>query len=295
MATTPTISANFPYASQYVDVAGEKIHYVEKGEGDPVLFLHGNPTSSYLWRNIMPYAAKTHRAIAMDLIGMGKSARPDLAYRFSDHVTFVDGFIEAMGLKNVTLVVHDWGSGLGFHYARRHAENVRGIAFMEAIMRPVGWTDFPPGYRTGFKIMRTPVLGWMMISVMNAFIEKILPSAINRTLTKEEHDYYRSAFPTIRSRRPVRQWPREIPIEGRPADVHQAVSAYNKWLTETDLPMLLCHATPGGLTTAPMVNWCRENLTNLTTADIGRGTHYVQEDNPHGIGEALETWLAGLA
>ena len=284
MVTTPTISADFPYASQYVD----------KGDGDPVLVLHGTPTSSYLWRNIMPYAAKAHRAIAMDLIGMGKSARPDLAYRFADHVTFVDGFIEAMGLKNVTLVVHDWGSALGFHYARRHPGNVRGIAFMEAIMRPVDWSDFPPGYRTGFKIMRTPVLGWVMISVMNAFIEKILPSAINRPLTKEEHDYYRAAFPTIRSRRPVRQWPREIPIEGRPADVHQAVSAYNKWLTGTDMPMLLCHAAPGGLTTAPMVSWCRENLANLTTADIGPGTHYVQEDNPHGIGEALEKWLGGL-
>jgi len=295
MTEKAPISEEFPFESHFVEVNGQRIHYVEQGEGAPILFLHGNPTSAYLWRNIIPYTAHHGRAIAMDLIGMGKSDKPDIPYRFHDHVLFVDGFIEALGLKDVVLVIHDWGSGLGFHYAHRHAENVRGVAFMEAILRPVQWSDFPADFKTGFKLMRMPGIGWIMISGLNFFVNKILPQAIVRTLSETEMAHYREPYPTPRSRRPVRRWPCEIPIEGHPDDVHQAVSAYNAWLQETDIPMLLFYARPGGLIREKDVAWCRQHIKNLTAVDIGPGLHFVQEDNPHKIGEELANWIEDLA
>ncbi|MFY2824196.1 haloalkane dehalogenase [Ruegeria sp. MALMAid1280] len=294
MSAEQGISPDFPFDSKYVEVNGQRIHYVDEGEGAPVLFLHGNPTSSYLWRNIIPYAARHGRAIAMDLIGMGKSDKPDIPYRFVDHVPFLDGFIKALGLKDVTLVIHDWGSALGFHYARRHPENTRGIVFMEGVIRPMTWAGFPPGFRAGFRMMRTPGLGWIMISGLNMFVEKILPSAIVRDLTPQEIGNYRAPFSTARSRKPVRVWPCEIPIDGTPTDVHDIVSAYSRWLGETQTPMLLFHATPGGTIGPKEVEWCRQTIRNLEVVDIGKGIHFLQEDNPHLIGEKLEEWLARL-
>lgn len=235
------------------------------------------------------------RAIAPDLIGFGKSDKPDIPYRFFDHADYLDGFIEALGLKNITLVLHDWGSGLGFHYARRHPDNVARLAFMEAILRPARWKDFPPGgFRIGFKMFRTPAIGWAMISGLNMFLNTILPKATVRKLTKEERAFYAAPFRSIKSRKPVLQWPREIPIEGKPADVHEAVSAYSAWLCETPLPKLFLTARPGGLCPAAVVDWARENMKNLEVADIGKGVHYVQEDNPHGIGRELAAWLQRL-
>ncbi|MGR3677410.1 MAG: haloalkane dehalogenase [Paracoccaceae bacterium] len=233
MTTNQPISADFPYESKFVEVNGQKIHYVEKGEGKPILFIHGNPTSSYLWRNIIPYAATQGRAIALDLIGMGKSDKPDIPYRFEDHVPFLEGFIDALGLKDIVLVIHDWGSALGFHYAARHADNVRGIAFMEAVVRPMKWSGFPADFRVGFKLMRTPGVGWVMISGLNMFVNKILPSAVVRDLTDTEMAQYRAPFPTARSRKPLRVWPCEIPIDGSPKDVHDAVASYSNWLGST--------------------------------------------------------------
>ncbi|MFQ5792030.1 MAG: haloalkane dehalogenase, partial [Acidobacteriota bacterium] len=252
-APQPQISPAFPFESHFVEVHGSRIHYVDEGGGDPVLFLHGNPTSSYLWRNILPHVTPMARAIAPDLIGMGRSDKPDIRYRFFDHSRYVEGFIEALGLENMTLVVHDWGSALGFHYARRHKSNVKGLAFMEAILRPVAWNEFPGGFKMGFKLFRTPVAGWLLIVAMNVFVRQILPKATARKLTGEEMEHYAAPFPTFASRRPVLQWPREIPIEGRPADVHEAVEAYSRWLLESELPKLFFHASPGGLNPRPMV------------------------------------------
>ncbi len=288
------ISPDFPFEPRYVEVNGQRIHYVEEGKGAPVLFLHGNPTSSYLWRNIIPYAARQGRAIAMDLIGMGKSDKPDIPYRFVDHVPYVDGFIKALGLKGVTLVIHDWGSALGFHYAHRHPENIRGIAFMEGVVRPMSWAGFPPDFRAGFRMMRTPGLGWAMISGLNMFVEKILPSAIVRDLTPQEMEHYRAPFPTPRSRKPLRVWPCEIPIDGTPADVHDIVSGYSSWLGETQTPMLMYYATPGGTIGPKEVEWCREAISNLELVDFGKGIHFLQEDDPHLIGQKLEDWLTCL-
>lgn len=294
MTAEQKISADFPFTSQFVEVHGSRMHYIDEGEGAPVLFLHGNPTSSYLWRNIIPHMTPHARCIAPDLIGMGKSGRPDLGYRFFDHAKYVDGFIEALGLEKVTLVIHDWGSGLGFHYAQRHADNVRAIAFMEAIVRPVSWAGFPKDFKTGFQMMRTPGIGWFMISVMNVFLKQILPQTIVRKLTPEEQAYYEAPYPSIDSRKPVRQWPCEIPIDGKPADVHAAVDEYSRWLQETDLPKLLFYGSPGGLIDASTLAWCRESFPNLETVDIGEGIHFIQEDNPHLIGEKLAEWYQAL-
>lgn len=295
MTDTQSISADFPFESHHVEVHGAKMHYVDEGSGEPILFLHGNPTSSYLWRNIIPHLTPMGRCIAPDLIGMGKSDKPDIEYRFFDHAKYLEGFIEALDLKNVTLVVHDWGSGLGFHYATRHEGNIKGIAFMEAILAPVpSWDMFPKDAAQIFKGFRTPEVGWDMIVNQNMFVEQILPGSIVRKLTDEEMNTYRAPYLEPSSRKPVWRWPNEIPIEGEPADVMEAVATYNQKLQQSDLPKLLFYATPGALIQAPLVEWCRQNLSNLQTVDIGDGIHFVQEDNPHLIGSQLAKWYGSL-
>lgn len=289
------ISAEFPFESNFVEVKGSKIHYVDVGEGDPILFLHGNPTSSYLWRNIIPYMKGQGRCIAPDLIGMGKSDKPDIDYTFFDHVEYIEGFIEELGLKNITLVIHDWGSGIGFHYAMRNEDNVKAIAFMEAILLPIpSWEVMQEPMKTMFKNMRTPDLGWQLVGVNNMFVEQILPGAVARGLTEAEMEHYRAPFLEEASRKPVWVWPNQVPIAGEPADVVAAVNAYNAKLQESDLPKLLFHVTPGALITAPALAWCKENLTNLETVDLGAGIHFVQEDYPHTIGAKLAEWHKGL-
>jgi len=289
-----TTTAAFPFESRFVDVHGARMHYVDEGTGPPVLLLHGNPTWSYLWRNIIPYLSPHARCIAPDLIGMGRSDKPDLAYRFYDHVPYVDGFIEQLGLDGVTLVGHDWGSALGLHWCRRHPERVRAIALMEAIIAPMRWSEFPRDFRLGFRLMRTPGIGWLMVSLMNGFVEKVLPAATMRRLSEDEMAHYRAPYPTVHSRRPVRQWPREIPIDGKPADVHETVEAYNRYLQETAIPKLLLYARPGGIIREEAVAWSQTHLPNLETADIGDGIHFVQEDQPDAIGAALMDWVTGL-
>ncbi len=288
------ISAEFPFPPRFVEVLGSKLHYVEAGEGDPVLFLHGNPTSSYLWRNILPHLSPLARVIAPDLVGMGRSDQPAIPYRFLDHARHVEGLIAALDLRNLTLVLHDWGSALGFHYARRHPGNVKGLAFMEAILRPLSWRDFPLAWKLAFRLFRAPGAGWLLISVLDLFVRRVLPRATVRPLTKDELRHYAAPFPTVASRRPVRQWPREIPIDGRPADVHEAVAAYSRWLGETDLPKLLLHGYPGGLNPRAVVEWAQAELPNLTTVQVGRGLHYLQEDHPRAIGTALARWYRTL-
>jgi len=290
----PEISADFNFESKYIEIDGSKIHYIDVGSGDPILFLHGNPTSSYLWRNIIPYLSSSGRCIAMDLIGMGKSDKPDIDYRFVDHVKYVEGFIEKMGLKNITLVIHDWGSALGFHYAMRHEANIKGIAFMEAILKQTTWAEFPKDVKTGFKLLRTPLIGWLMIVGLNMFVEKILPMAIVRKLTEKEMNFYRGPFKRMMDRKPMWRWPNEIPIDGKPADVTTIVQAYNRKLKESDCPKLLFFAHPGGILKEPMLKWCQENLKNLKTVDIGNGVHYLQEDNPKLIGTELLNWYKSL-
>ena len=282
------------YESQFVDVFGSKMHYVEEGEGDPILFLHGNPTSSYLWRHILPHLESGARVIAPDLIGMGKSDKPDLEYRLVDHVRYAEGFIEALGLQQVTLVVHDWGSALGFHYARRHETNVKGVAFMEAIVRSMTWAEWPHTVRPLFQAFRTPEVGWDLIVNKNVFVEQVLPGAIQRKLTDDEMQSYREPFIEPSSRKPVWRWPNEIPVDGHPEEVVHLVETYTSWLATSEGPKLLLYATPGALIRKEQVQWCRDHINNLETVDLGPGLHFVQEDRPDEIGRALREWYERL-
>ncbi len=289
-----SISAQFPFESKFIEVHGSNMHYIEQGKGDPILFLHGNPTSSYLWRNIIPHIDTLGRCIALDLIGMGKSDKPDIGYRFVDHYKYVEGFIDKLQLKNITLVIHDWGSGLGFHYATMHEKNVKAIAFMEGLVKPWTWAEFDKDFKTPFKLMRTAGIGWFMISVMNGFLNKMMPQTILRDLSKEETAAYHAPFETIGSRKPIRQWPCEIPIDGTPDDVHQIISQYSIQLQKSKIPKLLLYAEPGAIIKKETVQWCIQNIANLETANVGDGIHYIQEDHPHEIGEAINKWYKKL-
>lgn len=296
MPTKQDISADFPYKSNYIEVLGSRIHYVDEGSGDPILFLHGNPTSSYLWRNIIPHLRSLARCIAPDLIGMGKSDKPDIEYRFFDHARYLEGFIDELALGNITLVVHDWGSALGFHFAMRHESNLKGLAFMEAILLPVpSWEMFHPDHKAIFQDFRTPDIGWDMIVNKNMFVERILPEATVRKLREEEMNHYREPFREPGSRKPVWRWPNELPIEGEPADMVETVQSYNQWLQQTNLPKLLFYGNPGVLITAPVLEWCKQNVKRLEMVDIGQGLHYLQEDNPHLIGSELAKWYKSLS
>lgn len=291
MADTQEISAAFPFESKFIDVHGSKMHYVDEGEGDPILFLHGNPMSSYLWRNIVPHLSGQGRCIAPDLIGMGKSDHPDIPYRYDDQYRYLSGFIENLGIgSNVTLVIHDWGSGLGFRWAHDHADDVKAIAFMEAMIRTMSLDDLPGSLRMAMRMMRAPVTGWLMVSVGNIFLKKMVPDLTHAKLSPEALAYYRSAYPTVASRKAILQWPRELALDGKPADNFAVVEAYRQWLTETDVPKLLFHGNDGVAIKEPEVAWCRENLSNLDVVDLGDGIHFLQETHPHTIGTELSKW-----
>ena len=265
------------------------------GEGDPIVFLHGNPTSSYLWRNIIPHLSEQGRCIAPDLIGMGESDHPDIPYRYDDQYQYLCDFLDALGIdSNVTLVLHDWGSGLGFRWAHEHESSVKGIAFMEAMIRLFSWDRIPTNARVAIRMMRIPGLGWLMASVGNLFVKKMLPDMVHRDLDPVAKQHYASAFPTISSRKAVRQWPRELPIDGKPGDNAVPIGAYAEWLTQTQLPKILFFANPGAAITESDVVWCNENLPNLRTVDIGDGLHFIQEDDPEVIGAELSKWHALL-
>ena len=296
-ATAP-ISAAFPFKKRFVDVKGARMAYVDEGEGPVVLFIHGNPTSSYLWRNIIPYVSDNHRAVAVDLIGMGDSAKPDIDYRFETHAAYLDAFIETLELKDVTLVIHDWGSALGMRYARLNPGKVRALAFMEAIVPPgMPAPNYEAMGQAGevFRQMRTPGVGEEMVLQNNFFVEVILPDiGVVRTLSDEEMAEYRRPFPTPESRKPTLVWPRQIPIGGEPADTTAAVLANGEWLMASDLPKLYFASAPGALNPPPVAEFFKANLKNLTAVDLGPGAHFLQEDHPHAIGRALSDWLDAL-
>lgn len=292
------ISPDYPFAPHYVDVLGSRMHYIEQGTGDPILLLHGNPTWSYTWRNIIPHLSPLGRCIAPDLIGYGRSDKPRIEYRWVDHVRYLEGFIQAMGLRDITLVLHDQGSGLGFHYAMRHESNVRAIAFFEAIVRPYPWEKFStPEFREIFRRFRTGGVGgegWQMLVEQNMFIEQLLPQAAGRPLTEQEMSFYREPFRDPGSRVPVWRFPRETPIGGEPPDVWQAVTTYSERLQASRLPKLMLYATPGALLTSEHVAWCQQNIRNLESVHLGAGSHFLQESSPHRIGREVAAWLHRL-
>ena len=293
------ISAAFPYQKQRRRVLGSEMAYVEVGEGDPIVLLHGNPTSSYLWRNVLPHLEPLGRCIAPDLIGMGDSDKlPDSgrdSYRFVEHRRYLDALLEALDVRErVTLVVHDWGSALGFDWANRHREAVKGIAYMEAIMGPQYWDHWDKfGMRAAFQGLRSEA-GEEMVLRDNFFIEKILPAAILRTLSAEEMAEYRRPF--VRpgeGRRPTLTWPRQIPIDGDPADVTEIVTAYADWLAKSDVPKLFVKAEPGGILAHGAVLDLARSFPAQTEVTIA-GLHFVQEDSPDEIGRAIAGWMGAL-
>jgi haloalkane dehalogenase len=297
-AAEPDISPNYPYKPHYLDVFGSKMHYIDEGAGETILFLHGNPTWSYLWRNIIPHLTPYARCIAPDLIGYGRSEKPDIEYRWFDHAKYLEGFIERMGLKNITLALHNQGSGLGFHYAMHHENNVRGIAFFEAIVRPFPWDEFStPEFREMFRLFRAGGVGsegWKMIVEQNFFIEQLLPQAAGRPLSETEMNFYREPFRDPKSRIPIWRFTRETPIGGEPKDVWEAVSEYSSKLQRSKLPKLMLYASPGALLTRENVEWCKRNISNLESVFLGPGSHFLQESSPHRIGREIVRWYSSL-
>jgi haloalkane dehalogenase len=265
---------------------------IDTGTGDPVVFLHGNPTSSYLWRNVIPPVDGVARCLAPDLIGMGESGKaPGGSYRFRDHARYLDAWFEALGLsRNLTLVVHDWGSALGFDWAERHRASVRRLVYMEAIVQALSWAQWPERARQIFQAMRSPA-GEELVLQKNIFVERILPLSVLRGLTEEEMAVYRRPYREAgESRRPTLTWPREIPIDGEPVDVVATVEKYARWLAESDIPKLFINADPGVILTGAQREFCRtwRNQDEITVA----GSHFIQEDSPAVIGQAIAAFLS---
>ena len=288
------ISAADYYERRRLPILDSFMAYVEVGVGAPIVFLHGNPTSSYLWRNVIPQLESAGHCLAPDLIGMGRSGRvPGGSYRFVDHARYLDAWFEAMNLRDITLVVHDWGSALGFDWYRRHPDRVRALVYMEALVRPVTWAEWPASARPIFEAMRSAA-GEEIVLAKNVFVERILPASVLRGLTPEEMDKYREPFRQPgESRRPTLTWPREIPIDGEPADVAQIVGAYADWLSKSLVPKLFVNADPGSILVGPQREFCRRwpNQQEVTV----RGSHFVQEDSPTEIGRAIAGFLRRLS
>ena len=292
------ISANMPYKKSFKTINGKSIAFVDVGEGDPIVLLHGNPTSSYLWRNVIPHLQGMGRVIAPDLIGQGDSDKlpasdgPD-RYSFQVAYDYLAGLLDELDAnQNVTLVIHDWGSALGFYWAQQHGAAVKGIAYMEGIVCPVGWEDWPESARGIFKGFRSDK-GEDLILERNMFVEAVLPSSVIRKLGAEEMEHYRRAFSTPDDRQPTLNWPRQIPIDGEPEHMVKLVDSYGQWMLEnTSLPKLFINATPGSILTGKAREFCRTwpNQYEVTVA----GTHFIQEDSPDEIGSAVAEWLNSL-
>ncbi|MFT5041458.1 MAG: haloalkane dehalogenase, partial [Hyphomicrobiaceae bacterium] len=290
------ISPDERYEKKTVEVDGLDMAYVESGSGDPIVFLHGNPTSSYLWRNVIPHLEGKGRCIAPDLIGMGDSAKlPESGadrYRFVEHVRYLDAFLDkVVPTGKITFVIHDWGSALGFYWAHRHQDRIAGIAYMEGVVMPMDWEIWPGAARDIFQAFRSPA-GEEMILENNVFIENVLPGSILRGLTEPEMAVYRRPFAEKgEGRRPTLTWPRQIPLAGEPEDVVAIVGAYGQWLAQSDVPKLFINADPGAILTGPMREFCRSwpNQTEVTV----KGSHFIQEDSPNEIGQAIADWKTG--
>lgn len=286
------------YDKRRVEVHGHELAYVEAGrdDGPPIVLLHGNPTSSFLWRNVIPHLEPLGRCLAPDLIGMGDSDKlPDPGpetYRFVEHRRFLDGFLAAVEAdRDVTFVVHDWGSGLGFDWGRRHPDAVRGLAYMEAIVRPLTWDEWPDAATDIFRAMRGDD-GETICLDKNVFVERILPSSVLRDLPERVMEVYRAPYRERSDRWPTLTWPRELPIDGRPADVAELVGGYSRWLARTEVPKLFLNADPGTILTGAQREFCR-GWPNQREVSV-EGLHFVQEDSPASIGRAVAEWCQSL-
>ena len=287
-----------PFKKLFQVVDGKRLAYLDEGEGDPIILLHGNPTSSYLWRNVIPELAPLGRVIAPDLIGHGDSDKIPLTdgpgrYSFSGTYHHLIGLLRALGVNNKIVVVgHDWGSALAFHWARNHPDKVRGIVYMEAIVMPMTWNDWPENARGIFQAFRSKK-GEDLVLNRNIFIERVLPNSVIRELTVEEMDHYRAPFINTHDRQAILNWPRQIPIDGEPADISELVSRYGAWLEKsTNVAKLFINADPGSILTGRQREYCRTwpNQEEVTVS----GLHFIQEDSPLQIGQVIARWLQSL-
>ncbi|MEP2782763.1 MAG: haloalkane dehalogenase [Pseudoruegeria sp.] len=287
--------ASVKYRKKIANIHDSKMAYVDEGAGDPIVFFHGNPTSSYLWRNVMPHLQDTHRVIAPDLIGMGDSGKPDIAYKYANHAAYLHRLLDSLDLKNATLVLHDWGGPLGFDWAMKNPDRIRALVYMETITPPSmpfeSYETMGP-FGDLFKAWRTEGVGEKMILQDNMFITEVLGKiGVFTPLKAEVLAEYNRYYPTPESRAPILQWPREVPIAEIPANTVALTRNIGTFLTTSDLPKLLFHATPGALYTPKVVAWHKANVPNLTTVDLGNGVHFLQEDHPDAIGTGISDWL----
>jgi haloalkane dehalogenase len=274
-------------------VVDSYIAHTETGspEAPAMVFLHGNPTSSYLWRNVTPHVDDRARTLAPDLIGMGDSGKPEIAYRFADHARYLDAWFDTVGLDDVILVGHDWGGALALDWAVRHPERVRGVALMETFLRPLSWAEYPKPADELFRALRTPGVGEQMVLEQNWFIETAI-RASSHGITDEDLAVYCGPYPDPASRRPLLQWPREIPLDGEPADVRDRFVAYGTWMAETpDVPKLLLTIESGGLVGAEVEQWARDTVVGREIEGIGAARHHAPEDQPDAIGQRIARWM----
>ncbi|RDI46069.1 haloalkane dehalogenase [Aquicella lusitana] len=287
------ISEKLPYPSKYVEVYGSRMHYIEAGSGNPILFLHGIPTSCYLWRNIIPHLSSLGRCIAPDLIGFGKSDKPDIKYTVVDHIKYVEKFIETLGLKHITLIMHGWGSVIGLDYAMRHEENCVGLVFYEAFLRSSNGDDISlPFQEQLISLQNQPVDDFIVDG--SAFVDRIIPQMVMRQLTEKEMNHYREPFVQEGSGKPIAQYLKELPRGNEKNEVEQLIASYSKKLTKSQLPKLMLYSVPGFVTTIATAMWAKEHLPNLEIVDIGEELHLAQESYPQLIGESISVWLQGV-
>lgn len=292
---TNIVASEFSYQSRYVDVYGAKIHYIDEGKGNPILFLHGIPTSCYLWRNVIPWVTKVGRCIAPDLIGMGKSDKPDLPYRANDFIRYFNGFVEALDLKNIMLVMHGWGSVIGSDYAMRNSDRIKGMVFIEPYLRSIkSWADASlPMQHLGL-FLSNHDNPYDLITKTDYFLDKIFPGCIMRQLSDDEMKYYREPFSNPRQRKLLWQYLLDLPYNQEASDVAKLISEYSNKLAVSPIPKLLLYAIPGYSTTVDTLVWARDNVKNLKLFDLGEDLHYVQESKPKEVGTAIADWVSGI-
>src|SRR3990167_7241875 len=281
--------------SHFISVKGSQIHYIDIGSGDPIVFLHTVPTSSYTWRHIISAISPKARCIAPDLIGMGQSDKPDIEYRVFDHIAYIEAFIDALKLKNITLVLHGWGSVIGFDYARRHEKNIKGIAFYESHLQPVtDWSQLSLPVQQLATLLNRPGASYRSVVKQNYFIEKLLPRSVIRPLTEEEMAHYRAPFSTPDSRKPLWQYVNELPLGNSSPTIQDLMRKYSTFLQKTKIPKLMLYAIPGFMTTIEMVGWAKKNLPNIELAALDDAMHLAQESVPEQFSQALSQWYQSL-
>lgn len=289
------ISADFPFQSKFTEVLDTTIHYVDINISDnsetTFLFIHGNPTSSYLWRNIIPYTVPLGRSVSLDLVGFGKSGKPDCDYSFHSHSNYLNSFIAQLQLKNIIPVIHDWGGALGFNYAMNNPADIRGVVFMETFCMPMEWKNLNFVTRNIFKQLRHPIKGQKWNGKYNVFLKFILQASVIRKLSAEERQKYFEPFPTVESRKSIVKFPQELPFKGEGTVNEKIADDYYQWLKASPIPKLLLYAKPGVQIQKKHVELYQNQFLNLTASFIGKGKHYIQEDQPDNIGEAIEQWF----